>query len=116
MFATGLLHSFLGYLEPANLIRNAGFFLWFDLSSYLSAKTWDAEKQLKDKLAEAGIPLSSGRLYRAESPGWFRFIFTLEKDAMELAIKRYALDFLLCHLFGSKGDVELKYRIIEVIS
>jgi bifunctional pyridoxal-dependent enzyme with beta-cystathionase and maltose regulon repressor activities len=72
--------------------RNAGFFLWIDLSPYLATKTadsegWQAEAALKKAILNAGIEMASGAKYREETPGWFRVLFTVEKDALEEALK-----------------------------
>ncbi|KAH6668473.1 acc synthase [Halenospora varia] len=76
-------------------VRNgiAGFFLWVDLAPYLSSRGvddagWEAEKKLANGITEAGVPLASGLKYQAERPGWFRILFTVEKDSLEEALKR----------------------------
>ena len=74
-------------------LRNAGFFIWIDLAPYLSCKVaneegWEAEKTLKQCITNAGVPISSGSGYQAERPGWFRILFTVEKDALEEALRR----------------------------
>lgn len=74
--------------------RNAGFFLWVDLGPFLSFKDaddngWEAEKNLVSAITDAGVPLASGRAYQAERPGWFRVLFTVDKDSLEEALKRY---------------------------
>jgi xeroderma pigmentosum group C-complementing protein len=49
---------------------------------------WEAEKKFKARLSEAGVQMSSGALYREERPGWFRFVFTLDKDSLEEGLRR----------------------------
>jgi 1-aminocyclopropane-1-carboxylate synthase len=51
-------------------------------------KGWEAEKELKSKLSEAGVQMCSGFAYKAERPGWFRVIFTLDKESLEEGLKR----------------------------
>ncbi|TVY89872.1 putative aminotransferase [Lachnellula willkommii] len=69
--------------------RNAGFFLWIDLSPFLSdASSWEAEKALKEKLSRHGVELASGLGYMEETPGWFRVIFTVERDALVEGLRR----------------------------
>ena len=73
--------------------RNAGFFLWVDLSPYFptetqDAKGWEAEAALKEAILEAGVEMASGSKYKEERPGWFRVLFTVEKDALEEALGR----------------------------
>jgi len=91
-----LLHALVKQMntvstDPDN--SNAGFFLWIDLSPYLTTKTdeakgWEAEAALKKSILEAGVEMSSGAGYHEEKPGWFRVLFTVEKDALEEALKR----------------------------
>lgn len=74
------------------LVRNAGFFLWLDLSACLHEPTWQAENELQQKIydyAQGGVEMSSGHAYHAERPGWFRFIFSVDKDTLEEGIRRY---------------------------
>jgi bifunctional pyridoxal-dependent enzyme with beta-cystathionase and maltose regulon repressor activities len=73
--------------------RNAGFFIWIDLSPYISSKTpdtdgWKAEAALKETILEAGVEMASGFKYKEEKPGWFRVMFAVEKDALEEALQR----------------------------
>lgn len=72
---------------------NAGFFIWIDLAPFLSTKEaddsgWNAEKKLAAAITEAGVPLASGFKYRSERPGWFRILFTVDKESLEEALKR----------------------------
>ena len=69
--------------------RNAGFFLWLDLSVCLQEQTWEAEDKLKQQLYDYGVEMSSGRAYRDEKPGRFRLIFSIDKDSLEEALRRY---------------------------
>ena len=74
--------------------RNAGFFIWIDLSPYISSKEsnddgWKAENTLKELITNAGIPIASGAAYRAETPGWFRVLFTVDEDSLKEALRRY---------------------------
>ena len=43
---------------------------------------------LKKAILEAGVEMASGAKYKAQRPGWFRVLFTVEKDALEEALKR----------------------------
>ena len=83
--------------------RNAGFFLWIDLAPFLPSRDateegWKAEQDLRDAISRAKIPLASGAAYRAERPGWFRVIFTVDKDSVEESLKRYRISnsFVCC--------------------
>jgi bifunctional pyridoxal-dependent enzyme with beta-cystathionase and maltose regulon repressor activities len=43
---------------------------------------------LKKAISDAGVEMASGSKYREEKPGWFRVIFTVEKDALEEGLRR----------------------------
>jgi DNA-binding transcriptional MocR family regulator len=73
--------------------RNAGLFIWVDLSPYLDAPTeekdgWALEKELSDKLALAGVLMSRGEPYHNEEPGWFRLVFSRERGFVEEGLRR----------------------------
>jgi DNA-binding transcriptional MocR family regulator len=72
--------------------RNAGCFLWLNLSPFVSAMAdkggWSAEEELRGKLLDAGVLISTGSAYKFQRPGWFRVIFTLEKDVLEEGLRR----------------------------
>jgi 1-aminocyclopropane-1-carboxylate synthase len=70
--------------------RNAGFFLWIDLSPYLLSEDqkWEAETKLQAAIADAGVSLSSGVEYKSDQPGRFRVLFSLEEDALREALQR----------------------------
>lgn len=76
------------------MYRNSGFFLWINLSPFLETRDCDskdsleAEKMLSSKLLKAGVELSTGFAYLNESPGWFRVIFSVEREALEEGLRR----------------------------
>lgn len=70
----------------------AGFFLWIDLSRFLppadrGRTDTEREKNLADRLLEGGIFLNPGAEW-AETPGWFRLIFSHEKRNVEEGVRR----------------------------
>ncbi|KAI0814345.1 PLP-dependent transferase [Xylaria sp. FL0064] len=72
---------------------NAGLFLWLDLSSALPLKEangdgWLAEKMLSERLAKAGVTMSTGKAYRAPLPGRFRLLFSFDEDSVRQGIQR----------------------------
>lgn len=75
-------------VEHSRNSSNAGFFLWIDLSKCLEGEGWQAETALKKKLVDAGIEMSTGQAYHDETPGRFRFIFSVDKDLMLEGLKR----------------------------
>ncbi|CCD34844.1 hypothetical protein BofuT4_uP098200.1 [Botrytis cinerea T4] len=75
------------------MYRNSGFFLWIDLSPFLEIQDrdnedlWEAEKMLSSKLLKAGIEMSTGFAYHNEKPGWFRIIFSVEREVLEEGLR-----------------------------
>ncbi|EHK96099.1 putative 1-aminocyclopropane-1-carboxylate synthase-like protein 2 [Glarea lozoyensis 74030] len=72
---------------------NAGLFIWMDLSPFLGTPTkekdgWALEKDLNTRLSKAGVLMSSGAPYHNETPGWFRLVFSREKDLVEEGLRR----------------------------
>ncbi|GAM33884.1 aminotransferase [Talaromyces pinophilus] len=73
---------------------NAGFFLWIDLSKCLNARIvdtqeeWAAELDLSQQLQEIGVEMSSGYAYHNETAGWFRVIFSVEREILEEGLSR----------------------------
>jgi 1-aminocyclopropane-1-carboxylate synthase len=85
-----------GFFSNTRGYRNAGFFLWVDLGPYLLSTTsdetgWKSEQTLASAISGAGVVMSSGLKYHAERPGWFRVIFTAEREALEEGLRRYVL-------------------------
>lgn len=71
----------------------AGFFLWMDLSKFLppaegGQNNSERENILSGRLLEGGIFLNPGAEW-AESPGWFRLIFSHEKEMVEEGLRRW---------------------------
>ncbi|KAF2999666.1 hypothetical protein E8E13_001012 [Curvularia kusanoi] len=73
---------------PYERTANAGFFLWCDLSACLHGTSWEAEDELKQKLYDHGVEMSSGRAYHDEAPGKFRFLFSVDTDTLEEGLRR----------------------------
>jgi hypothetical protein len=71
--------------------RNAGFFLWIDLSACLHSPLWEVEDDLRQRLYDYGVEMSSGRAYRDEIPGKFRFLFSVNRDTLMEGLRRCVL-------------------------
>ncbi|KAF7946168.1 hypothetical protein EAE96_009171 [Botrytis aclada] len=73
---------------------NSGFFLWIDLSPFLEIQDrdnkdlWEAENMLSSELLKAGVEMSAGFAYHNEKPGWFRVIFSDEREVLEEGLRR----------------------------
>jgi hypothetical protein len=83
------LKPFCGAISDIVCFRNAGFFLWIDLSVCLHELSWEAEDVLKQRLYDYGVEMSSGRAYHAETPGRFRFLFSVDRDTVLEGLRRY---------------------------
>jgi 1-aminocyclopropane-1-carboxylate synthase len=73
------------------MLRNAGFFVYMDLSPYLPSKSslTDQEREfsLAQKFYDAGIFLHPGEEH-SKDPGWFRLVFTQEDDVLLEGLRR----------------------------
>ncbi|KAF2124105.1 aminotransferase, classes I and II family [Dothidotthia symphoricarpi CBS 119687] len=79
-------------LDDANIPyarnSNAGFFLWIDLSACLQDPSWQAEEDLKMRLYDHGVEMSTGQAYHDRMPGSFRFIFSVDRDTLVEGLAR----------------------------
>ncbi|KAL4974705.1 acc synthase [Aspergillus desertorum] len=72
----------------------AGFFLWIDLSRCLDDRSttseggWAAEEELSRRLSQIGVEMSSGRAYRNETPGWYRILFSVDRESLKEGLSR----------------------------
>jgi aspartate/methionine/tyrosine aminotransferase len=90
------VHQYLLHIDVIQQLtlhtsRNAGFFLWIDLSACLHSPLWEAEDDLQQRLYDYGVEMSSGRAYHDETPGKFRFIFSVNKDTLVEGLSRCVL-------------------------
>lgn len=66
---------------------NAGFFLWIDLSPFLS-ESQDAEEELARRVLDGGVFLNPAAEF-AEKPGWFRLIYSQDAVKIKEGVRRY---------------------------
>lgn len=75
------------------LPANAGFFVWADLSMYLSQENGDTpvarERALNDRLFNGGIHLATSEAFFGEEAGWFRISFAVDREVLLLGLTRY---------------------------
>jgi 1-aminocyclopropane-1-carboxylate synthase len=50
---------------------------------------WAAELDLSQQLQEIGVEMSSGYAYHNETAGWFRVIFSVEREILEEGLSRF---------------------------
>uniref|UniRef100_A0A8C1H530 Aminotransferase class I/classII large domain-containing protein n=1 Tax=Cyprinus carpio carpio TaxID=630221 RepID=A0A8C1H530_CYPCA len=98
-------HSFmteeLKKLDIPFLHRSAGFFIWADLSKYLSEKTFAEELSLWRCFLKHKVLLSCGQAFSCVSPGWFRIIFTDQLHKLKLGLSIAHFHFSSCILVVS---------------
>lgn len=74
--------------------RNAGFFLYIDLSPWLPAGGEERgngrEFELAQRLLDGGIGLHPCEEHNEER-GWFRLVFSQETEILQVGLKRYVL-------------------------
>jgi hypothetical protein len=72
------------------LIRNAGFFVYIDLSPYLPSEDVSPRERefvLAQKLLDAGIFLHPGEEHSTDV-GWFRLVFSQDEETLKEGLKR----------------------------
>lgn len=72
--------------------RNAGFFIYIDLSPYLPKDTSDStsppEFTLAQKFVNEGVFLHPCEEH-GNIPGWFRLVYAQEEDVLREGLRRY---------------------------
>ncbi|KAL4743627.1 pyridoxal phosphate-dependent transferase [Aspergillus similis] len=82
--ATSILDQMgINYLKGGN----AGFFLYIDLSPYLSLQTQEHEFALARRLLDNGLFLHPGEEHSKE-PGWFRLVFSHDEHVLREGLRR----------------------------
>lgn len=85
---------------------NAAFFLWVDLGkayrrSNPQAAEADLDQVVMDSLLRNKVFLASGAQFGSEKPGWFRIVFSQEREYLDLGLQRIAA------AIGPRGEAEL---------
>lgn len=73
-----------------NSTRNAGFFVYIDLSPYLPSEQLppkEREFRLAQRILDAGVFLHPGEEHSGQV-GWFRLVFTQEEETLKEGLKR----------------------------
>ena len=72
--------------------------MWVDLTAYLDAMPGDTklekERAMNLRLLDGGVHLATSEAFFGEDYGWFRITFTVEKDILELGLKRFVFAML----------------------
>ena len=51
----------------------------------------DGERQLNNKIFEAGVYLATGEEFHSEQRGWFRVVFTTKRDMLEEGLRKFVI-------------------------
>jgi hypothetical protein len=72
-----------------NISRNAGFFIYVDLSPFLPEGTSIQEREfsLAEKFVDAGVFIHPGEEH-AKDAGWFRLVFSQDESALKEGLRR----------------------------
>lgn len=75
-----------------NGYRNAGFFIYMDLSPYLPSpeeisNTNEREFALAKKFLDAGVFIHPGEEH-GKLPGWFRLVYSHEEQVLQEGLRR----------------------------
>lgn len=95
--------------------RNAGFFVYIDLSQYLpkddSLSGQEQEFALAQKLLDNGLFLHPGEEH-CKDLGWFRLVYSHDEDFLREGLRRYvSLSFFLTLGF----DLIIPDRLIKTV-
>ncbi|GAB1286608.1 1-aminocyclopropane-1-carboxylate synthase-like protein 1 [Apodemus speciosus] len=66
----------------------SGFFVWINLTAYLSPCTFDQEQILQQRFQDNKLMLSSGKSYMCIEPGWFHLSFAENHFQLQAAVAR----------------------------
>lgn len=87
--ASELVHSKLNEAGIATYPTEAGFFVWMNLSKWLSAYSFDAEMELYNHILETGkVNISPGQVFHSATPGWFRLCYARKPEMINEAVNR----------------------------
>ncbi|XP_068612971.1 1-aminocyclopropane-1-carboxylate synthase-like protein 1 isoform X2 [Brachionichthys hirsutus] len=85
-------HSYLtGELKSMGvpfLNRPAALYVWADLRKYLREPSFEEELSLWKCFIRHKVIVSCGQAFYCSTPGWFRFIFAIQQDHLQLGLKR----------------------------
>ncbi|XP_066966730.1 1-aminocyclopropane-1-carboxylate synthase-like protein 1 [Macrobrachium rosenbergii] len=66
----------------------AGFFLWVSAKAFMKENTKEAELELFEAIFKKGVYIVPGSQLYCVSPGWFRLIFTIPPEKLEVGLAK----------------------------
>ena len=71
------------------LAVEGGIVMWLDLRAFLGSASFEAERDLFDRIFEQGrVSISPGKVFHCSEPGWFRLCFTVPGPHRKEGLKR----------------------------
>lgn len=65
-----------------------GLFIWVDFRELLLTSSFEDEMHLLDCMITHGVFIFPGSYFRCPEPGWFRIVFAMETDILQLGLSR----------------------------
>ncbi|XP_068168986.1 1-aminocyclopropane-1-carboxylate synthase-like protein 1 isoform X2 [Antennarius striatus] len=70
------------------LNKPATLFVWVDLRKYLRVLSFEEEWSLWKVFLRHKVLVSCGQAFFCGTPGWFRFVFSVQQDQLQIGLKR----------------------------
>lgn len=96
--------------------RNAGFFVYVDLSPFLpdGVSIREREFALAQKLVDAGVFLHPGEEHGKDA-GWFRLVFSQDESALKEGLNRFVLKIFIQELDHVSTFTNIHCRLLSVL-
>ncbi|RMX61152.1 hypothetical protein pdam_00005638 [Pocillopora damicornis] len=65
-----------------------GLYIWVDFREVLPTNTFEGEMELFDRLLDNGVAFYPGAWFLCAEPGWFRLVFAMESEILQLGLSR----------------------------
>lgn len=111
MLVSGLKSAGITCLES-----NAGLFCWVDMRHLLRSNTFQAEKELWEKVVcEVGLNISPGSSCHCTEPGWFRMCFAnMSEETLRVAMQRIKVKLVDGHQSRSTTAIVKSARLQQI--
>lgn len=93
------------------LNSNASLFCWVDMRHLLVSHTFEAEKELWEKIIfQVGLNISPGSSFHCTEPGWFRLCFAnISQETLQLSLQRIKLFVQSVTVRPTRGSIIAKW-------
>lgn len=65
-----------------------GLYIWVDFREVLPTNTFEGEMELFDRFLDNGVAFYPGAWFLCAEPGWFRLVFAMESEILQLGLSR----------------------------